>query len=69
MLEFNLFGIPYVSKKLERPFLRLVLSMIAANTREPADAYLWLHIKWQHSIAVLDLASHAGVFRGASFSH
>lgn len=53
MLEFNLFGIPYVSKTLESSFLHLLLSMIAASTREPADANLWLHVKRKHSI-VLD---------------
>lgn len=62
MLEFNLFGIPYVSKTLERPFLRLVLSMIAASTREPADANRWLRVKRKHSI-MLDLAmrEHIGI--------
>lgn len=52
MLEFNLFGIPYVSKTLESPFLHLLLSMIAASTREPADSNLWLHVKRKHSIVL-----------------
>ena len=44
MLEFNLFGIPYVSKTLESPFLHLLLSVIAASTREPADSNLYDYI-------------------------
>lgn len=52
MLEFNLFGIPYVSKTLESPFLHLFLLMIAASTREPADSNLWLHVKRKHSIVL-----------------